>query len=434
MKNSLEYSFARFVHILRHLGIKVSTEEALACIDILNRDHVRAALRATLVKNYDEQSLFERAFESFFATPERRREQQRALEELRAQEARLLEEAEKDLVYQGVKLDLTEEEKLFYAQLPEEEKERIRQYLEASYLPEDRWGRFKPTLEYYIRGSLRYWRQLLGEEEPFRLPGGEGYEVLAAVIREFGSGAEDILYEDMKRIAERDLPRVTNILKKLSRKLATRIARRYRTSRKVARVDLRRSIRSNVRYGGIIFKLKYKQKRVQKPRLVLICDVSGSMARYAAFVIQFIYGLSAAVRQIESFIFAEELEYVTPFFRRLRPFEETMSKLIAKSRVWGKGTNFGASLEALFARYPHLLTSHTVALIVSDTKTLEIERAERQLALLKKSVKEVIWLNTLPRAEWDELRSVATLRRHCQMFECYTLAHLERIIRRQFLA
>ncbi len=201
----------------------------------------------------------------------------------------------------------------------------------------------------------------------------------------------------------------------------------------MVKIDLRRSIKSNIRYGGIIFNLKYKQKRIQKPNILLLCDVSGSMARYAAFVIQFIYGLSAVIRHIESFIFAEELERVTQYFKKIRPFEDTMVELIGKSRIWGKGTNFGASLNTLRSRFPLFLTSHTVIIVVSDTKTLEIERAERELAALRGSVKELLWLNTLPAEEWKDLRSVSIFKRYARMYECYTLAHLERVIRKQFL-
>ena len=258
-------------------------------------------------------------------------------------------------------------------------------------------------------------------------------EVLAAIGQDSVGEDSSLLYEDMKRIGDRQLPKVTNILKKLSRKLATKISRRYRMSKKVVKVDLRRSIKSNIRYGGIIFNLKYKQKRVQKPNILLVCDVSGSMARYAAFVIQFIYGLSAVISHIESFIFAEELEHVTPYFKKIRPFEETMVELIGKSRIWGKGTNFGASLATLRTHFPLLLTSHTVIIVVSDTKTLELERAEQELAATRRSVKEVLLLNTLPQDEWKDLRSVNIFQKYAQVYECYTLAHLERVLRRQFL-
>ncbi|HHV34966.1 MAG TPA: VWA domain-containing protein [Syntrophomonadaceae bacterium] len=440
MQNYIENSIARFVHILRHLGIQVSILEtitslqALALVDILNRHHVKMALSATMVKNRDQQEIFDQAFESFFVAPEIKKEQEQVWEEKQAEGQRLLEEAETDLAYKGETLDLTEKEKLYYAQLPEEEKRKIREYLSASSVPDDRYDRFKPTLEYQVRGSLRYWKQRLGEAEDYHHLGDPEMDdpVIASIVDELSEDSS-ILYEDMKRIGERDLPKVTNMLKRLSRKLATMISRRYRMSKKAVKLDLRRSIKANVRYGGAIFKLHYKQKRIQKPKVLLICDVSGSMSRYAAFVIQFIYGLSAVMKNIESFIFAEELEHVSAFFDTRQPFEDTMVKLIGKSRIWGKGTNMGNALYALREQYPLLLTSNTVVIIVSDTKTLEIDFAEDELIKLKRSVKDILWLNTLPQDEWKNVPSVQKFKRYSQMYECYTLAHLERIIRTQFL-
>jgi uncharacterized protein with von Willebrand factor type A (vWA) domain len=441
LQNYLENNMARFVHILRHLGIPVSTGEtitalrSLGLIDILNREHVRYALRATLVKNQDEEPIFTRAFDSFFTAPEIKQQQQLELMEAKEERTRLLDEAEQDLNYLGDKLELSDEEKLLYSHLAEEEKKKIREYLKSSFLPDHRYHLFKPMLESQVRGSLRYWKQRLAEEGdlPFLPEDDMDDAVLAAIGQGQGSGDSSLLYEDMKRIGDRDLPKVTIVLKKLSRKLATKISRRYRMSKKVVKVDLRRSIKSNIRYGGIIFNLKYKQKRIQKPSILLVCDVSGSMARYAAFVIQFIYGLSTVIRHIQSFIFAEELEYVTPYFKKIRPFESTMVELMGKSRIWGKGTNFGASLATLRMRFPLLITPNTVIIVVSDTKTLELERAEQELANMRRSVKEIILLNTLPQAEWKGLRSVNMFQRYAQVYECYTLSHLEKVLRRQFL-
>ncbi|MGB9792456.1 MAG: vWA domain-containing protein [Thermacetogeniaceae bacterium] len=439
MENTFEYNFIRFIHLLRQTGIKVSTEEvitaakALETIDILNKKHFKLALSATIIKNPDEQPIFELAFDRFFAEPEVRQQQRREWEERKSEELRLIEEAEHDLAYEGESLSLTDEEKLLYAQLPKEEKEKIKRYLEASKLPADRDHLFRPMLEYQIRGTLRYWKQRLEETDEYLDYFPKRDDELASIISKAEEESSNILYEDMKKIRERDLPRFTNILKSLSRKLATKISRRYRTSKKKVKIDLRRSIKSNVRYGGILFKLRYKQKRVQKPNILLICDVSGSMARYAAFVIQFIYGLSSAARNIESFIFSEDLERITPHFAKIRPFEEIMSEVIGKSKIWGKGTNFHKSLITLKERYPHLLNSNTVVIILSDTKTLEIEQSATELSKLKAIVKEVIWLNTLPLKEWKDLQSVTAFQRHCKMYECYTLAHLEKIVRKQFL-
>ena len=95
------------------------------------------------------------------------------------------------------------------------------------------------------------------------------------------------------------------------------------------------------------------------------------MSRYAAFVIQFIIWFECCYENIESFIFAEELEHVSAFFDTRQPFEDTMVKLIGKSRIWGKGTNMGNTY-ALREQYPLLFDPKYSCNIVSDTKTLEI--------------------------------------------------------------
>lgn len=221
MQNYIENNIARFVHILRHLGIQVSILEtitslqALALVDILNREHVKMALSATMIKNHDQQEIFDQAFESFFVAPEIKKEQEQVWEEKQAEGHRLLEEAETDLAYKGETLDLTEEEKLYYAQLPEEEKRKIREYLAASSVPDDRYDRFKPTLECQVRGSLRYWKQRLGEAADYRIVDSEMDDpVIASIVDELSEDSS-ILYEDMKRIGERDLPQVTNLVKML---------------------------------------------------------------------------------------------------------------------------------------------------------------------------------------------------------------------------
>jgi uncharacterized protein with von Willebrand factor type A (vWA) domain len=83
--------------------------------------------------------------------------------------------------------------------------------------------------------------------------------------------------------------------------------------------------------------------------------------------------------------------------------------------------------------YPLLLNHQTVVILVSDTKTLELDAAVEQLVRIKRVVKDIIWLNTLPQGEWADIPSVKIFQRQCRMHECYTLAHLELIIRKHFL-
>lgn len=438
--NTLEHHLVRFIHTLRGLGVRVSTAETLEALaglelaDIMDRAQVKAVLRATLVKTAEDRPVFDRAFDLFFLPPEDRER----LADARQQAAREMEarreQAEADLVFQGRPLELTDEHVQAYALLTPADRQKLMSFLEESSTGKKVGPNFQPLIQSLVQGHLdRWWRRMEEGREDLLDAAHTGDETLDAVIDSVsaeGAGLRDpLLHKDLKSIADRDLPRVTELVRLLSRKLATRISRRYRQSRRRRQIDLRRTIRANIRYGGQLHSLRYRAHRVQKPRLLLICDVSGSMSRYSSFVLQFVYGLSSVAGKIESFIFSEDLERVTPYFQRQRPFEETMAAVVGQSRQWARGTNLDAALATFYRDYLHALSPDTFVIIVSDTKTLCAGDAERRLARLRDRVREILWLNTVPRKEWGDLPTVAAFRRHCLMFECYTLAHLERVLR-----
>ena len=460
-ESTLEQNLVKFAHVLRRIGIRVSTAEtkdafdALSQVSILERTQVKGALAAALVKSYYDRQLFEAAFDLFFVPPEVREERRDVRRERLAERARDLQQAGEDLE-EGIReggqawaqemfehLRLDEEQKETFARLPEKEKKRLTEIF--SKMQGNPVNSPSELIARTLNGSLEYWRcQLERQKEAsdplYTAPSGveELDELVEAVAGEFsgegGRKEDQILHEDMKDIADRDLPRVNAIIKKLARQLATRISRRYHRSSKKDVLDFRRTVRNSVRYGGAMVELKHRSRRVQKPRIILICDVSQSMARYARFVIQFIYGLSSAVQGIESFIFSEDLERVTQNFKSGRGFSETMAALINESRQWGRATNLHTALTGLVSGYNKLLTPDTFVIIMSDAKTLSFEEAARDLAVVRERVRDVIWLNTVPQKDWKNLPAAGLFRKYCRMFECFTLAHLNKVMKGQMLA
>jgi len=449
----LQENLIRFVHVLRRLGVPVNPAEtldglaALGAIGLGDREEVKAALRATLVKQEGLAPIYDRAFDLFFARPEDR--QARVAEMRRAREARRvgLEAASHELVFQGERLELTPEDLEVYARLAQEQRDKLCDFLAESSAGNKVDSKFTPLIESIVRGHLERLRRELGLERRSE-PSLTGDDDLDAVIEGTldgvltGSGgapgraAEPLLHLDMKDIAETDLPRATQLIGRLARRLATRLSRRYRETRKRRRPNMRRTIRSNIAHGGVLFDLRFRERRVTRPRLLLICDVSGSMARYTGFILEFIFGLRAAVRGVEAFVFSEELERVTEMVDRPAPaaalpdrFAASARQVVESSRVWGKGTDLGTALTSLVGEHGRLLTRDTVVIIVSDTKTLGADEAARLLTRMRPKVRELLWLNTLPWGEWAKHRTVALFGRLVNMHECYTLAHLERVIR-----
>ncbi len=211
-------------------------------------------------------------------------------------------------------------EKTVYAYMPQKGKKRLREFLEMNESRDTLQQGYRPFLETLVKGRLRFWhKQLYRDIQEGILQPDTGDEELNS-IREAaaggGQGGNTILTEDMQHIARKDLPQAASLIRRMARLLATRISRRYRYSKSRRLLDLRATIRSSIQSGGVPFKLKFKSCRVKKPKLLWLCDVSSSMIRYTSFVLQFIYSLNTVVQRIESFVFSENLERVTPYFQQ----------------------------------------------------------------------------------------------------------------------
>lgn len=458
----IQEQLVTFARVLRGLGVRVSTAEvldaatALTFVDITRREQFKTALGSVLVKSKADRKLFELAFEHFFVPPEKKEELRRQEKERREEQARAREDAEREFT-ESVKesggrwaggahrhLQLTPEQKETLASMPARERRRLQQIIESfegnpvndpSHLIMD-----------VVEASLNYWRYyMMKKEEEHRgkrrralkveyTGEQEIDEVLRSVAEEYGKDAgESVLYRDMQSIAEEDLPRITALIARLSRNLANRISRRYRRSNLKNKLDIRRTIRNNIAYGGVPLRLAYRSRRVSRPRLVVLCDVSASMVRYARFIIQFIYGLAHVVKDVETFVFSEDLERITPFFKGGGGFAQTMSAVMEQSIQWGKTTNLNRALISLENKYKHILLPDTYVFIVSDTKTQQANEAARRVGKTREKVKDLIWLNTLPCEEWEKTFTVAIFREQSRMFECGTVAQLDEVLRKYLI-
>lgn len=287
-----ESRLAGFAACLREAGLPLGTVElldalrALQNIDISSKVAVKTALQATLVKNRGHQEAFDYLFDAYFIPPEE--QSSRIKEEARRREKLdfPLREATRSLQFMGETLRLSGEEMRFYTALPEEQRQGLLHFVRQTEEGKNVERTFRPLLETVVKGHLRFLRRKMQQEQSTGAENGAGA----------GSGSEDnrIRQVDIQSIRNADLPAAEALIFRLSQQLARRLSRRRRAARR-GPLDLRRSIRDNMRFGGTIFLLRYRRKRPSKQQLLLICDVSASMQRYSVFVLQFIYGLQAAV-------------------------------------------------------------------------------------------------------------------------------------------
>lgn len=427
MNNFLENNIVRFVQILRSLGLNVGTSETMDAlsavqeIKLTDRKQFQAALKATLVKDIVYAPLFEQAFDAFFVNQEGREhqlEQKNEFEEVR-------EQARNDLLFQDQTLQLDDRYVDMYARLPEETQQRIRDFLEKTSQGKNVSAKFQPIVENVIIGALNY-QQAQGGSPPLIPVEPTGDEELDAVLYQIRSEQKEagLFLQDMAAISEGEYDEALVLIRKLARRLATKMSRRYRQSAKASRIDIRRSLRAGLRYGGVLLDLKYRQKRLTKPEIVFLCDVSGSMLKYSGFTLQFFKGLSDSFPQMKAFTFADQLETID--LNRFS-FQE-----LTGSKNWGEGTNLFNALSSLEKNYPRLFQRSTVLVILSDTKSTQPDLAARCLEKMAPKTKEIVWLNPLPGSQWEKHPTVALFSKYVTMWECSSLALLSRALSHQF--
>jgi uncharacterized protein with von Willebrand factor type A (vWA) domain len=433
-----------FGALLRVLEVKVSTAElmdalaALRKVGLADRNQVKVALAATLIKDARDAPLFAALFDAFFVPPEERRRQiSRRVERLAARHEGVQRAGEELRLDDDGPTNLDGKRRETYSGLPDDERERIRHFLRRS--PES--GETNESLESVIRkivaDHLDERRLSAAIGRPGREPLSLGDESLDACLEEVsmslaGEGGS-LLFARLEEIDESQLPYLEVLIRAISRRLATMISRRYRLSRRRPVIDIRKTIRGNIGSGGVLFRLHYRSRRVRKPRLLLINDVSGSMARYAEFVTLFIHGLSSVTGRVEVFIFSEDLERVTDRLASGSVFRQAMGRLLEGTSQWGRGTSLGQALSTLVGRHEDLLTPATVVIILSDTKTLAVAQALTILEEMGEKVRDILWLNPLPASEWDLVPTVKTFQGVARMYECCTVADLERVLREAVL-
>jgi len=212
------------------------------------------------------------------------------------------------------------------------------------------------------------------------------------------------LYSPVEVLAGRDfstfladeMQDIARAIMVVARKLATRESRRYRSTRRGHAIDMRRTMRRNIKFGGTVVELARKRRKIRKPRIVLICDVSRSMDTYSRFLLQFIYALQNTLGRVESFVFSTRLTRVTDYFKN-HDIYQALDLIAAEVPDWSGGTRIGESLHTFNQDWAlRVLNQHTIVLIMSDgLDTGDASVLEAEMEEIQRRAARVIWLNPL---------------------------------------
>jgi uncharacterized protein with von Willebrand factor type A (vWA) domain len=210
----------------------------------------------------------------------------------------------------------------------------------------------------------------------------------------------------------------------LAKRLATRHARIRRRARR-GQLDLRRTLRQNMATDGLLFRTSWKRQKIERPKVMAICDVSGSVASVARFLLLFLYSMHEVMAGLRAFAFSNRLVEVSDILER-SDIEPAIAEIL---RAIGFGSSdYGASLEDFEKGWLDLLDRQTSVIIMGDGRGNYTNPRTDILEAIAKRSKRVIWLNPEPESLWGSGDSdMLRYRSYCHYAGvCNSVRHLER--------
>ncbi|MBF4163532.1 vWA domain-containing protein [Nocardioides acrostichi] len=450
-----------FLEALRSAGLPVSLVEgldavtAVGALDWADRDIVRAGYAAATVKRHAQRTTFDALFDLYFpplvgdggssltgdeagtneAGAERPRDDGAALQAFREELlAALLEGDERRLELlareaiarfgampgRGPGLSSWSAYTALRRVAPQELVDQIVQGLIDAGIDDERAERTAARrIGGFTRGVEDDARRRIGEEK--------GAEHVAAVATKPTIDTLDFL--SMRRT---DLEQMRREVYPLARRLATRLTREHH-ARGRGPLDFRRTVRASVSTGGVPLTTHHKPKRPHRNELVVLCDVSGSVANFAQFTLMLVFALRESFQRVRAFTFIDHVHEVTHHFRPGADLVDVMTELAAstaQAALWGR-TNYGRAIEKFAEEHRDALGPKTALLVLGDARSNYSDLALDTLREVAEECRHAWWLNPEHRRHWDTGDSAAT--RYGEvvpMVECRNLTQLSEFVHR----
>ncbi len=330
-----------FGRLLRSVGINVTPTQivnlvdGLEYIDISNRNDFKNSTRAILVNRHEHSALFDRAFDLFW-------------------------QARDEDALNNIRLQLPARES------PRNEKKEPETASEPSRMKPDK-----------------------NESPP------EEEETLEDKALSY-SNREVLWQKDFASLSDDELDQIRQLMREMEWQLEQRKTRRKSPARHGAFLDMRRTLRQNLRYGGEPVQLAWRKQQLKRRPLVVICDISGSMERYSRILLEFIYVISNGLDKVEAFAFSTRLTRLTHQLKH-RNINLALDQAVSSIHDMGGGTRIGEALKSFNYKWGRrVLGQGAIVLIISDGWDRgDITLLDREIKRLQLSCQRLIWLNPL---------------------------------------
>lgn len=451
-----------FVDELREVGIPVSMVEAIDAMQAVeaialdDRTALRETLRATLIKNLRHESAFDTAFDVYFSplppvvtdsppSPDDAVDTDSGdssgmefdLDDLLDSLLGALRDFDLDRLRSGARRAVDQLAGMepgrpvggtyyLYRTLRRLDLATLEEQLMEALVGDQDLSEFEMRLlREDIEARLEELRTEIQEEIRRRLVADRGRDAVARTLRK--PMIEDV---DLMHATTIELAQMEAAIGPLTRKLAARLARRRK--KRTGRLDFRKTVRRSLATGGVPADPQFRHPRPHRPEVWLICDISGSMATFSRFTLQFTHAMSSQFSKLRSFAFVDTVDEVTDFFGPGVDFGSALHRVTTEAEVvWMDGhSDYGNSFETFLVRYGSQINPRTTIIITGDARNNYRPPRDAALGDIAKQSRAVIWLNPEPISYWDTGDSaMSQYAKHCDStHEVRTLAQLESFV------
>ena len=276
------------------------------------------------------------------------------------------------------------------------------------------------------KARIEMLRQEIEAEIRRRLVADRGPQALARSLRR-------ALPEDVEFMhASRDeLVVMRKAVYPLARKLAARLARRRRKGRR-GPLDFRSTIRHSLAYGGVPADPRYRRPRPSKPEIMVIADISGSVSAFARFTLHLVHAIGSQFSNVRSFAFIDGIDEVTSMFERSETIVEAIHRVNTEADVvWVDGhSDYGHALTVFWERWGRDITPRTSIIVLGDARNNYHASQSHVLAEMRRRARHLYWLNPEPTNYWGSGDSIIThYAQFCDgVYECRNLRQLEAFV------
>src|SRR5579875_1969336 len=453
-----------FVHALRAAGVPVSAAESvdaahvMSTVDLLEREQLRAGLAATLVKRAVHRPTFDRLFDLWWPPAvgdptalDEGGEGERggsaepidpeALEEIR----RAMRDQLRDVLLDGDDEAIRRFARqavgvlgkapggaagragwFSYRVMRALNPDTLMASLLAAVLQgQDRGGLAERSARQMLTERIKQFGEAVEDEVRRRLAEERGVEAISK------TAVKPLVDQvDFLRASRDDMAALRREVYPLARRLATRLTARRRLGR-AGRLDVRRTVRASLSSGGVPLTTIHKPHKPHKPELVVLCDVSGSVASFAHFTVLLSFALREQFSKVRVFAFVDTADEVTRFFEAGADVVDALARMSAEADVvWLDGhSDYGHAFEVFAQRWPDAVTPKTSLLVLGDARTNYRAPALPALRSMARHARHAFWLNPEPRQYWSSGDSAAAAYAEVMpMVECRNVAQLQEFV------